>query len=239
MELSSAIEDYRYLLNRGYKRESAVRFVGDKYLLGRGARLLLYRCVHNDGEAEARRKKIVPLLRARGRRVAVDGFNTLITVEQLLEGRPLILCDDGFIRDLSATHNKYKPSDVTREAIRHIATCLKEAEVGEAGFFFDSQMSRSGELAALVGRILAEAGVKCVASAVRQADLGVVGYAEIVASSDAVVIDRATHSVDLVQEILRRKRRDGLILNIKRRRDLERLKQLDVEALGSRENRNS
>jgi hypothetical protein len=225
-ERLGAIEDYRYLLNRGYKRESALRFVGDKYQLGRLERLLLYRCVHSAEEARARRRKRVPLRGARGQRVAVDGYNTLITVESALEAKPLIACDDGFIRDLSAVHNRYRPRGVTEEALCNIIVALRGVGVGEAGFFFDGQISRSGEVAALAERLLAEAEVKGVASAVRQADKSTVEYADIVVSSDAVVIDRARYSVDLAREVIRRKKLYGLVLNLRQSELLQRLAQI-------------
>ncbi|MEM3737220.1 MAG: DUF434 domain-containing protein [Candidatus Bathyarchaeia archaeon] len=224
--LLRAIEDYRYLLNRGYKRETSLRLVGDKYLLSRLERLLLYRCVHSLEEARARRTKLIPLREAKGKRIAVDGYNTLITVESLLESKPLIICDDGFIRDLSAVHGGYEMKVITEDALRMIASIIKSSEVGEVGFFFDAQISRSGDVAALTRRLLAEAGVEGVASAVKQADSCTLEYAKIVASSDAIVIDKAAYAVDLAQELIRHKRLGKLVFKIEQLQRLERFTQL-------------
>jgi len=102
----------------------ALRFVRDHYQLDRHNRLLLYRCVYGEREAEKHRRKLLSIKDVRGRAVAVDGYNTLITVESGLQSKQLILSDDGFIRDLSAVHNRYAMASTTQEALRLIGGSL-------------------------------------------------------------------------------------------------------------------
>lgn len=204
MRFNEAVLDFRYLLNRGYNREGALRFVGDHYQLDRHNRLLLYRCVYGEREAEKHRRKLLSIKDVRGRAVAVDGYNTLITVESGLQGKQLILSDDGFIRDLSAVHNRYAMASTTQEALRLIGYSLQEMVVSEARFYFDSQISKSGRLAALVRQTLRDIGVKGNAKTVRQADNSVVRDLGITVSSDSVVIERAREVYDLGGHIVKK-----------------------------------
>jgi hypothetical protein len=103
-----AIRDLRYLLNRGYPRETAVRVVSNHYCLSSEERHLLSRCVFSREEGEEHRRKLVRLEGVRGRTLGVDGYNVLITCESLLGGYPVIRCDDGLLRDLRAVRGKYR-----------------------------------------------------------------------------------------------------------------------------------
>ncbi|MDO8635402.1 MAG: DUF5616 domain-containing protein [Dehalococcoidia bacterium] len=33
----------------------------------------------------------------KGKRLAIDGYNVLVTVESALQGKPVVMCDDGFV----------------------------------------------------------------------------------------------------------------------------------------------
>ena len=202
-ELAEAAEDLRYLLARGYRREPALKLVGDKRRLSRLERLMLYRGVYDGATAEARRRKLADPAEASGRRLAVDGYNVLITLEAALSGAPLILCDDGVVRDLTASHGKHKATERTAKALRLLIGFLKEAKPSEANFFFDSQVGGSGELAAKVGRMLAEAGLKGSARAVKRGDKAALLGGEIVATSDSALIDKARLAIDIAQKIIR------------------------------------
>lgn len=214
LELKNAIQDFRYLLDRGYKRESALRFVGDRYQLNKLFRLLLYRCVYGEKEAKKHKEKIVSQKSILGKTLAVDGYNTLITVESVLESKPIILCDDGFIRDLSAVHSKHKPTQITLKALRLLAETLFKSGVKEVKFFFDSQVSHSGELASLTRRTFLKFGLIGGAFAVKQADNQVLGYGDVAASSDAVIIEKARKVFDLAGETIKQKKL-GKVLRLK------------------------
>jgi hypothetical protein len=206
LELKNAIQDFRYLLDRGYKRESALKFVGDRYQLNRLFRLLLYRCVYGRKEAKKHQRKIVSQKFVLGKVLAVDGYNTLITIESVLEDKPTILCDDGFIRDLSAVHGKHKPTQTTLKALKLLAKTLLKSRVKEVKFFFDSQVSHSGELASLTRKTLLEFRLTGDASAVKQADNQVLGFGDVVASSDAVVIKKAKKVFDLAGATIKKEK---------------------------------
>lgn len=205
-ELVEAAKDLRYLLSRGYRREPSLKLVGDKYQLSRLERLALYRAVYDEGTAKARRGKLADPAEASGKKLAVDGYNVLITLEAALSGAPLILCDDGAVRDLTASHGKHKPTKRTLKALRLLIEFLKEAKPSEANFFFDSQVGGSGELAAKVRRMLAEAGLRGTAKAVKRGDKAALLGGEIIATSDSALIDKARLAIDIAQKIITEKR---------------------------------
>jgi len=85
-----------------------------------------------------------------------------------------------------------------------IGYSLHGMAVSEARFYFDSQTSKSGRLAALVRQTLRDIGVKGNAKTVRQADNSVVRDPGITVSSDSVVIERAREVYDLGGHIVKK-----------------------------------
>ncbi|MEM2907605.1 MAG: DUF434 domain-containing protein [Candidatus Hadarchaeales archaeon] len=204
-ELKRAIKDLRYLLNRGYPRESAVSFVSNHYRLPLSQRHLLTRCVFSDAEAAANRAKAVDMASVRGKSLGVDGYNVLITVESILTGKPIVMCDDGYVRDLRAIFGKYRKSPATSKALKTVLMTVSEARPSEVYILFDGQVSRSGELAAEVRGLLERTGLEGSAKAVKGVDFQLRGF-DVAASSDRAVIERARSIWDIPGEILKRKK---------------------------------
>lgn len=198
-----AVKDFRHLLNRHYNRESALSFVGDKHQLSREERMILYRGVYDTQSIKRHRSKLIPTAAISGKTITIDGYNVLITVESLLSDKQLVLCDDGFVRDVSAVHGKHRPTKRTVNALTIILSPLSKHKPAEALFFYDSQVSKSGELAALTRTLIKKSELNGDAQAVKQADVATLKLSIIVASSDAVIIEKATKVVDLAGEIAR------------------------------------
>jgi len=201
-----AVEDLRYLLSRGYGRISAVKFVGDKYVLDKSQRLLLYRGVYPPEAASAHQSKMVGLADLSQSALSVDGFNVLWTVDGALKGRPLFLCDDGFVRDISAIHGSVTEGDLSKP-LDLIIVALKDLNPKSAYFVFDRLISRSGEISREVRRLLSSASLKGGASTAASADFEVLRRGEIVATSDSVMIEKASCVFDLAAYIITRQLR--------------------------------
>lgn len=210
-KLTEAIRDLRYLLDRDYPRESAVTFVANHFGLNESERHLLARCVFSSKEARTHKRKIVGINEVRKRWLAVDGYNVLITVEAILNDEPVIKCDDGIVRDLRGVFGKYRFGERSQEAVSEIVEAISKARPRKITVLFDAQVSRSGELACFVRKRLEEAGIEGEARAERGVDSKVAG-AEVSASSDRVIIERAKRIWDIPAYILRR--RGGRILKI-------------------------
>lgn len=154
--LARASEDYRHLLEKGYNPESARRFVCDHHLLSKEESWYLLRCILPSKLAEARRRKLAAKTAAvKGKTVIVDGYNALIT----LESKKVFECDDGFLRDLSGVFGNYAISRKTSGVILKLVKRLKSLGVEHVLFYFDKNVSRSGELASLARKTLSKAGM--------------------------------------------------------------------------------
>ncbi len=208
-KLKSAVHDLRYLLNQEYPRDSAVEFVSDHYQLELDDRHLLARCVFSEEEVKDHKDRLINPLEIEGRRIGIDGYNALITVESILKNDRVVLCDDGVVRDLQAVFGKYKMSDSTEEAIIKILKLLKEFNPGRIDILYDKQVSKSGELAGFSRRQMTEIGVEGDARTTVGTDAKVWEY-EISASSDRVIIERSEEILDIPAIFLERKEIDFL-----------------------------
>lgn len=200
-EIYRAIEDFRYLLNRGYNRSSALRFVSDKYGLDIKGRNILERSVFSEKDARKRRSKLVDIEEIYNQRLLIDGYNVLITVENILYGGEIVECDDGFIRDVSATFGKYKIKKETFDALDKILSVLKKFNPGEVIFCFDSQVSYSGKLSQIVRNELKRRNIRGNAKTFKNVDYVLINESGIVCTSDRVIIDKVKKVLDIPRYI--------------------------------------
>ena len=204
-KLGCAVRDLRYLLDQGYPRDSAVNFVSNHYRFPLDQRHLLVRCVFSKREVAEHRRRTVRASAVRGKRLGVDGYNVLITLETILTGKQIIRCDDGYIRDLRAIFGKYRATPATAHAISALVQTVAKAKPKFVVVYFDKQVSRSGELAAEVRHRLKRAKLEGDSSAVGGVDMKLRAF-DVVASSDRAVIGRAKAVWDLPVELLKRKK---------------------------------
>jgi len=126
MSFDDAIDDMKYLLNRGYKKKTALNFVSNHYGLDRKGRNFLLRYVFSDRDIEEHKSKLVPIESIRGRDVVIDGYNVLVTVETILNNGKVVRGMDGFLRDTSGVFSKYRFDKNTKNAINSILDMLKK-----------------------------------------------------------------------------------------------------------------
>lgn len=216
--LQQAAEDFRYLLNQGYPRKASLELVGNRYDLSFDERHLLHRGVFSDIDSDVRQKRIISFGGIRNEDLAVDGHNVLITIEAGLSGRPLILADDGFVRDISGLSGSFKKTEVTEKAIQLILSFLKKWRPRHVLFLFDAPISKSGLLAQEVRTLLKKEGLPGDALAMEVPEKTLIGFQGVIATSDTAIIDRSEKVIDLAGNII--KTRIGLksLLKWKRRR---------------------
>ncbi|MFQ6129910.1 MAG: DUF434 domain-containing protein [Candidatus Hadarchaeaceae archaeon] len=202
VKISDAVRDLRYLLNRGYPRDSAVNFVANHYRLPLNQRHLLARCVFSRQEVAEHRRKSVRASAVRGKRLGVDGYNVLITLESILTRKRVVRCDDGYVRDLRAIFGKYRVSPATSRALTELLRIIVGAKPSYVEFLFDKQVSRSGELAGMVRQRLEQMKLKGGAQATGGVDLKLRSF-DVVASSDRAIIGRANAIWDIPAEHLK------------------------------------
>lgn len=210
-EFWEASEDLRYLLNRDYPKDASLQLVGNRYNLDSDARHLLRRGVFPHARVEERGKKQVSVKDLKGKGLAIDGHNCLITLESALKNKPLLLADDNFIRDISGVSGGYRQSKETHEALALIMDLLATAGPREVLFLLDSPISGSGKLAARIRKMMEEHGIGGDASALKVPEHIMTEYEGIIASSDTAVIDQAEQVFDLAGYLIREKMRTPYI----------------------------
>jgi len=217
-DLQKAAKDFRYLLNRGYARKTSLELVGNRYGLTFDERHLLHRGVFSDSDSQSRRRKIIPIKAIKNKDLAVDGHNILITVEAGLSGRPLILADDGFIRDISGLSGSFKKTEVTEKTLEWIVTFLKKCRPRHTLFLFDAPISKSGILAKELRTLLKKESLSGDALAMKVPEKTLIGFQGVIATSDTAIIDRSKRVVDLAGDIIRMRIGLRSLLRWKRRR---------------------
>lgn len=196
--LVDAYRDLKYLLNRGYRKAHALEFVANHYRLTLEERHLLARCVFSDPWIEEVRRKLLAPGELEDRTLTIDGFNVLITLESIVEGKA-ILCEDNLVRDLKY-QGKYRLSESTEGLLRRIAGALGELRVGKALFFYGRNVPKSGIVKALTEKSLEEFGVQGEVYLVKSPDFELKGF-KTVATADVGVVSKVPHVFDLPRYI--------------------------------------
>ncbi|WP_340818883.1 DUF434 domain-containing protein [Methanolobus sp. WCC4] len=207
MKEAAAAADLRYLLERGYRRDSSIRFVGDHYGIGRNDRYILARTVFSDGTARERKKKMVQCDQLQNRSVLVDGYNVLITLESLLRGERVWLADDSFLRDIRGVFRNHSNDRFTTEAVEEMLSFFVMSEVGTACILLDSQMKHSGDLASFIRKRMHELSITGDAKTSKHVDhdLKNCDGSYIVATADGIIIDSVGKVIDIPGCIYRNK----------------------------------
>ncbi len=216
-DLQKPGEDFRYLLNRGYPRKAALEWVGNRYQLTSDQRHLLHRGVFSDADSESRRKRKIPIERIRNKDFVIDGYNVIITIEAGLSGRPLILGDDGFIRDISGLSGNFRKTEGTREAIQLILYILKRVKPRQTLFLFDAPISMSGKLAQEVRDFFKKENLFGDARAVKVPEKILIGFPGVIATSDTAIIDQSKQVVDLAGSVIKKIIKPEFLLRLSKR----------------------
>jgi hypothetical protein len=197
--LEDPIHDLRFLLNRGYNKDPAIKIVADKYRLTKKQRNFLLRAVFSKEEAKEHKKKIIK--NVSGKELFVDGYNVLITVESHLKKKEIFVSDDGFVRDVSATFGKYRITKTTPKAIGMILGEIKKMGPGKVTFIFDLQVSFSGELCKMFKEKMKGLEIKGTAKTAKNTDYVIANSRGIVCTSDRAIIKKANKVLDLAGKV--------------------------------------
>ncbi|HEU5073408.1 MAG TPA: DUF434 domain-containing protein [Polyangiaceae bacterium] len=221
-KLREAMADYCWLLTRGYGSDGALKLVGDHFQLAERQRAALKRAGCSAPAAERRKARRVELGDLAGRRVAVDGFNCLITVEAALSGGIVLSGIDGSHRDLASVHGTYRHVSETADALHHLCGTLAAARPESVTWYLDSPVSNSGRLATLMRESFEAAGLAWHVELVKNADRSLQETGAVAASSDGWVMDATDAWLDLAGATVHRTVPDAWVV------DLQPLRQMVV-----------
>ena len=203
IHLKDASYDLRFLLNRGYKKSVALNLVANKYLLDKDGRNYLVRKIYSDDKSQHRYRKIIGINNIFNKTIFIDGYNVLISVETICnhDYDSLIMGDDGVLRDLKAVFGKYKINSTTENALNKIMKILSRYNPACIQFFYDSPVSKSGELAKITQSIIQIHKLNGSAVTIKNVDFELVKisreYSGIVATSDGPIIDKVNNVLDI------------------------------------------
>lgn len=201
-ELRRAVDEYSWLLSRGYADESSLKLVGDRHDLTARQRLAVWRSACSDQALASRTKRLTPLLACASERLGTDGYNLLITIESALSGGVALIGRDGALRDLASIHGTYRKVEETRPAVELIVDFLGEAGAGSVDWFLDRPVSNSGRLKALIADILEERGARWNIELPDNPDTVLAEWSGPVITSDSWVLDRCERWVNLAGELI-------------------------------------
>lgn len=211
--LRAAVGELGWLVDRGYAPAAALKLVGDHHQLRARQRLAVLRASASGRERAARRIEVAQL---RGRPVIVDGFNCLITVEAALAGGLLLRGRDGVLRDLASVHGSYRRVSETEPAMRALGEVLADAGASAIRFVLDRPVSNSGRLRAWLLDLAAQRGWPIEVALTNNPDRDLVAARDwIVASGDAVVLDRCAAFTPLVDAAVARAAPAAWILDLR------------------------
>ena len=199
--LRNAGEDLFYLLNRNYKIKGASSLIGNHYSLSERQRLALVRAISPKEDLEIRQAKecLLP-----PQEVAIDGFNTIITLEVALSGSLLVKGMDGTIRDLAGLRGTYRIIDKTSLAIEYLLEALEQKDVKKTHIFLDAPVSNSGRLRTLILEMTQNYSVEVEVQVINAVDSLLSGMSGVI-SSDAIILNHCTSWYSLGKEIIETK----------------------------------
>jgi hypothetical protein len=201
-EFKEAVQDYFYLLERGFSQKSVLKLVGDRYRLDRIQRNLLFRGVTRQREAKDRKARITK--RIKKLEVSIDSYNIFLTVANYILGRPLYIANDGFLRDAGEVYRKALERENLHQAVDLVFSFLKKEKPAGAWFFVDSPVAFSGELAVHLRSLLDRFDLPGIVELVRSPDFYLKQIdSGIIATSDSIIIAKTRAPViDLARRVI-------------------------------------
>lgn len=213
-KLKTVQEEIQWLLDRGYKQDSVIEFVGNHYLLSSRQRLALQRSTSTSLQYQKRKNNMLPLEDAINGCIHIDGFNLIITLEVALSKSVIILGNDGVMRDLAGLRGTYSLIEQTNIALDLIGRSFKELSAPEAKFYLDAPISNSGRLRSRILQYAVDWNIPVDVELVPNADAILSNMGRIV-TSDSILLDRCTSWFNLSRKIVEDYIKDTWVVSFK------------------------
>ena len=201
--LQTAAAELAWLLTRGYAHESSLKLVGDRHALEARQRLAVSRSTCGDAESCRRQRMVSPQSLA-GRRIEINGYNVLTSIEAALSGGVLLMARDGALRDMASMHGSYRQVEETLPALELIGQTLAGFGVHEALWLLDRPVSNSGRLKKIIEDLAAQRGWTWQVELVHDPDADLIQTDEIVATADSGILDLCGTWFNLARETVER-----------------------------------
>ena len=183
-----AAKEYLWLLSRGYPQKASLKLVGDKFMLTRDMRQVLYRGISSEDQAAARRDMIGSV--KPGDVVLIDAYNVLFTINNYLLGKPLFISNDGLLRDAGESRGRILNKPVFSRAIGLFLDVLKEWDEASYILYLDEPVSFSGRLSIELSKDMVQMDIDGEALTVQSPDYMLKHESsDAICTSDTVIID--------------------------------------------------
>ncbi|MGX4601185.1 DUF434 domain-containing protein [Faecalimicrobium sp. JNUCC 81] len=213
IRLKKAKEEIEWLINRDYKIDPVVNFVGDRYQFSSRQRDALKRSICIEEKIIIRKSKNLSIDKINDGCLYIDGFNLIITLEVALSGGTLILGSDNNIRDLAGLRGTYKIIDKTDETLNLIGKFLEKYNCKEIKFYLDAPVSNSGNLKYKILDYANSWKIKTEVELVNNADV-ILDKLERVVSTDAAILDKCVSYFNIGKSIIDEYIKDANIINL-------------------------
>jgi hypothetical protein len=183
-----AAGEYLWMLTKGYPQKSSLKMVGDKFMLSREMRQVLYRGICSEGAARERMEKIGPV--QEGDLVLVDTYNVLFTVNNYLLGKHVFICNDGILRDAGEMRGRIVNKPVFTRSVGLMLDVLEMWKGATFILYLDEPVSHSGRLSIELSKDMVQMEIEGEALTVKSADhMLKAGRGDAICTSDSVIID--------------------------------------------------
>ncbi|MCH2083467.1 MAG: DUF434 domain-containing protein [Saprospiraceae bacterium] len=186
--LRIAVEDFSYLLTKGYAPNASLKLVGDRFRLKERQRMAVRRCGCDAMTAKTIAAKECSKEAVNRQSIELDGFNVLIIVESALSGGLILKGYDHCYKDLASIHSTYKKVLETEKAIEIIGNGLEALEITEVSWFLDRPVSNSGRLKQILLAYAEKHSLDWEVHLVFNPDKTLIERQNLVASSDSIVV---------------------------------------------------
>ncbi len=184
-----AAGEYLWMLSKGYPQKSSLKFVGDKFMLSRDMRQVLYRGISASDQAAVRREMIGSV--RQGDLVLVDAYNVLFTINNYLLGKPLFISNDGMLRDAGEMRGRIVNKPVFSRAVCLLLDVLKEWTGATYVLYLDEPVSHSGRLSIELSKDMIQMDIKGEANTVKSPDHMLKHEnSDAICTSDTTIIDQ-------------------------------------------------
>lgn len=201
-EFLQAAKEYLWMLSAGYPQKASLKMVGDKFMLTRDMRQVLFRGISARNQAAARKARIGQV--KAGDLVLVDAYNVLFTVNNYLLGKPLFISNDGMLRDAGEMRGRILNKPVFSRGIGLLLDVLKEWVGASFVLYLDEPVSYSGRLSIELSKDMVEMDIEGEALAVKSPDHMLTHHeSDAICTSDSAIMDHYSgRVVDLPRYLL-------------------------------------
>ncbi|MEY8761429.1 DUF434 domain-containing protein [Chryseobacterium tongliaoense] len=201
-KLRSAVQDMQYLMSREYAEKAASELIGNRYRL-KTRQIQAFRSASaSEVQVQNRKTKEMKVADLKDKIIYLDGFNILILLESILSGAYIFEGVDGCYRDLSGVHGTYKRVSQTFRSIELVAGFFRKVGLQKMIWIFDQPVSNSGRIKQNILEFAQENQLNWEVELQYNPDKFLADNAEIVASSDAWILDHCRQWFNIISYLI-------------------------------------